>query len=204
MKLLVINQYYAPDMASTGQLAAELCESLVSKGIEVHVVTGQPSYSLVSPEAPAFEMRNGIQVHRATIRFKGREHLATRILGYLQFLWGAWWKARSLVREKFFDVVLTFHNPPFVGWLGAMVASKNRIPFVYVLYDIHPDVLLATGWKLPWLFIKAWEVVHRYIVDKAMFVIVLGQAMKETLIKKGVAPEKIITIPPWGRPELEP
>jgi colanic acid biosynthesis glycosyl transferase WcaI len=204
MKLLVINQYYAPDIASTGQLAAELCESLASQGFAVHVVTGRPSYSSVSPEAPAFEIRNGVQVHRASIWFKGREHLTARIFGYLQFLWGAWWKARRLVKEESFDAVLTFHNPPFVGWLGAILASKHRIPFVYVLYDIHPDVLLATGWKLPWLLVKAWEGVHRYILGKATFVIVLGQAMKETLMKKGVADEKIITIPLWGRPELQP
>jgi glycosyltransferase involved in cell wall biosynthesis len=204
MNLLVINQYYAPDIASTGQFAAELCESLVSQGFEVHVVTGRPSYSSVSPEAPAFEIRNGVQVHRVLIWFKGREHLTARIFGYLQFLWGAWWRARLLVKGKSFDVVLTFHNPPFVGWLGAIVASKHHIPFVYVLYDIHPDVLLATGWKLPWLFVKAWEAVHRYILSQATFVIVLGQAMKETLLKKGVIAEKIITIPLWGRPELQP
>jgi colanic acid biosynthesis glycosyl transferase WcaI len=204
MNLLVINQYYAPDIASTGQLAAELCESLASQGFELHVVTGRPSYSSVSPEALAFEIRNGVQVHRASIWFKGREHLTARIFGYLQFLWGAWWKARRLVKGESFDAVVTFHNPPFVGWLGAILASKHRIPFVYVLYDIHPDVLLATGWKLPWLLVKAWEGVHRYILGKATFVIVLGQAMKETLMKKGVADEKIITIPLWGRPELQP
>jgi colanic acid biosynthesis glycosyl transferase WcaI len=167
-------------------------------------VTGRPSYSSVSPEAPAFEIRNGVQVHRVSIWFKGREHLTARIFGYLQFLWGAWWKARRLVKEESFDAVLTFHNPPFVGWLGATVASKHHIPFVYVLYDIHPDVLLATGWKLPWLLVKAWEGAHRYILGKATFVIVLGQAMKETLMKKGVADEKIITVPLWGRPELQP
>jgi colanic acid biosynthesis glycosyl transferase WcaI len=204
MKLLVINQYYAPDIASTGQLAAELCESLASQGFEVHVVTGRPSYSSVSPEAPAFEIRSGVQVHRVSIRFKGRERLITRIMGYLQFLWNTWCKARRLAKEKSFDIVLTFHNPPFVGWLGAIVASKHHIPFVYVLYDIHPDVLLATGWKLPWLLVKAWEGVHRYILGKATFVIVLGQAMKETVIRKGITAEKIITIPPWGRPELQP
>jgi len=204
MKLLVINQYYAPDIASTGQLAAELCESLVPKGFEVHVVTGQPSYSSKSPKAPAFEVKNDVQVHRVPIWFKGREHLTVRVFGYLQFLWNAWWKASRLVKERSFDVVLTFHNPPFVGWLGATLVSKYRMPFVYVLYDIHPDVLLATGWKLPRLFVKIWEATHQYILDKATFVIVLGQFMKETLMRKGVAAEKIITIPPWGRPELQP
>lgn len=203
-KLLVINQYYAPDLASTGQLAAELCEGLVRRGFEVHVVTGQPSYSSRSPEAPPFEVRNGVQVHRVPIWFKGRERLAMRLLGYLQFLWGAWRQAGRLFKKERFDTVLTFHNPPFVGWLGARLASRRRIRFVYALYDIHPDVLLATGWKLPRLAVKVWEAIHRYILSWADTVIVLGEAMKETLEGKGVPPEKVVVIPPWGRPELSP
>lgn len=203
-KLLVINQYYAPDVASTGQLAAELCEGLAQRGFEVCVITGQPSYSSQSPKASPFEERNSVRVYRVPIRLKGRERFINRILGYLQFLWGAWWRAKHLVRKEGFDTVLTFHNPPFVGWIGARLATRYRLRFVYALYDIHPDVLLATGWKLPRPIVKAWEALHRYILDKADTVIVLGEAMKETLERKGVLPEGIKVIPPWARPELQP
>lgn len=203
-KVLVINQYYAPDLASTGQLAAELCEGLVWRGFEVHVVTGQPSYSPRSPEAPAFEELNGVHVHRVPIWIKGRERMAGRFFGYLQFLWGAWRQAKHLFKAGRFNTVLTFHNPPFVGLIGAQLVTCHRICFVYALYDIHPDVLLAMGWKLPRPAVKVWEAIHRYILTRAETVIVLGEAMKETLEKKGVPSEKIVVIPPWGRPELCP
>lgn len=204
-RLLVINQYYAPDLASTGQLAAELCEGLVHRGFEVHVVTGRPSYSRKSPDAPSFEVRNGVHVYRVPIWSKGRERMTSRIFGYLQFLWGAWWRARRLLRNKSFDIVLTFHNPPFVAALGAYLANQHKIRYVYVLYDIHPDILIATGWSLPRPVIQLWEVLNRWIFRHAERIVVLGEGMKQTLVEgKGVPQEKVRVIPIWGRPELEP
>jgi len=44
-RLLVVNQYYAPDLASSGQLLAELCEALADSGMEVQVVASQLSYT---------------------------------------------------------------------------------------------------------------------------------------------------------------
>ena len=61
-KLLVVNQYYAPDLAATGQIAADICEDLVQQSIETYVITGKPSYASFSPEAPEFEKLNGVKV----------------------------------------------------------------------------------------------------------------------------------------------
>lgn len=205
-KLLVINQYYVPDVASTGQLAAEICSSLVKRGFEVHVVTGQPSYTASSPDAPAFEVLDGVHVHRVSLgRARGRERMRTRLIGYTRFLLGAWRVARSLARRQHFDVVLTFHNPPFVGAIGAYLAGKYKLRYVYALYDIHPDVLLATGWRLPRPVLLLWEVLNRWIFQRAHAVVVLGEGMKQVLVEgKGIPAEKVHVIPPWARPELLP
>ena len=53
--LLVVNQFYAPDYAATGQVAAELCAGLAAKGLRIRVVAGEPSYTEAAPAAPAYE-----------------------------------------------------------------------------------------------------------------------------------------------------
>ena len=206
-KLLVVNQYYAPDLASTGQLAAEICSSLAKRGVEAHVVTAQPSYTASSPEAPLFEVVNGVHVHRVPMgRLRGRERMLVRIAGYLRFLWGAWHMARKLAKSERPDVVLTFHNPPFVGLIGAHLAHKYGARFVYAPYDIHPDILVATRWTfLPRPIIWLWERLNRWVLRSAEAVVVLGEGMKCTLVEgKGVPPDKVKVIPTWGRPELKP
>jgi len=131
--------------------------------------------------------------------------MRTRLAGYLRFLSGAWWQARRLVRSLRFDMVMTFHNPPFVPLIGAYLAGRYQLPFVYVPYDIHPDVLIATGWRLPGPVVWLWEALNRWIFSRAEAVVVLGEGMKHTLTKgKGVPLEKVRVIPIWGRPELEP
>lgn len=202
-RLLVINQYYFPDFASTGLYAADICSGLVKEDIEVHVVTSQPSYTSSSPTAPSYEILNGVHVYRVSLgKIRGRENMKIRVSGYIRFLHGAWKMARNLIKSKKFHSVLTFHNPPFVGLLGAYLARSYALRFIYILYDIHPDILLATGWRLPKLFFKLWELVNKWIFKHAHTVIVLSEGMKETLIKKGVPFEKIHVIPLWGRPEF--
>ena len=43
-KTVILNQYYVPDVASTGHLLYELAENIASQGAEVSVITCRPSY----------------------------------------------------------------------------------------------------------------------------------------------------------------
>ena len=205
-RLLVINQYYAPDQASTGLLAAEICSSLAEEGFEVHVVAGQPSYTPGAPLAREYEVMNGVHVHRVSVGAPGRERLTVRLRGYLRFLWGAWRKSKAVAEETRPDGIMTFHNPPLVGVIGAYLARKHGVRYTYVLYDIHPDIIMATGWvRLPRPIFWLWEALHRWVLRRAGAVVVLGNGMKRTLVEgKGVPEGRVQVVPLWGRPELTP
>lgn len=205
-KLLVINQYFAPDIASTGQYAAEICKGLTHIGFEVHVVTGQPSYTESSPNAPEFEMLNGVNIYRVSLGgARGRERLIIRIKGYLWFLFNAWRKSQKLVNSLNFDCVMSFHNPPFSGLIGAFLKRRCGIRFVYVSYDIHPDALIIGGWKLPRVIIWIWNLINHFVFKHADGIVVLVEGAKRTLVNdKGVISEKVHVIPLWAIPELEP
>jgi glycosyltransferase involved in cell wall biosynthesis len=206
-KLLVINLYYAPDFTSTAHYAADICSSIARRGVSVHVIAGAPSYSPSSPVVPAYQVLDGVHVHRIPLGgARGRERMTTRLKGYLLFFWGAWRMANAIAKRERPDALLTFHNPPMVGWLGAKIARKNRLRFTFVFFDIHPDVLLATGWlRLPGPIVSLWRMVNRSIAGTARAVVVIGEGMKRTLVEKhGIPAEKVVVIPLWGRPELTP
>jgi colanic acid biosynthesis glycosyl transferase WcaI len=206
-KLLVINLYYAPDFTSTAHYAADICSSIARQGVSVHVVAGAPSYSPSSPTVPAYELLDGVHVHRISLGgARGREKMSTRLRGYLLFLWGAWRMGNAIAKQERPDALLTFHNPPLVGWIGAKLARRHGLRFTYVFYDIHPDVLLATGWlRLPGPVVWLWRRLNRSIAAAARAIVVIGEGMKRTLVEKhGVPAEKVVVIPLWGRPELTP
>ena len=205
-RLLVVNQYYAPDYAATGQIAAELCASLADKGMHVRVVAGEPSYTEAALHAPAFEVLDGVEVHRVGMGgSRGRERLRVRLTGFLRFFFGGWRLARSLSKSEHPDVVATFGNPPIISLAVALLARRSRSRFVYILHDIHPDILRASGFKmLPRPVLWAFDLVHRWVLKQADFIVVLGDGMKRTLVeRKGVREGRVRVIPLWARPELD-
>ena len=204
--MLVINQYYRPDVASSGQLLAELCEFLGSSGITVHVITGQPSYTADAQTAPKKELLNGVIVHRVSLgKSIGKNNIAIRFAGYCKFIWRAWALSRKIARTTKPNVVLTLSNPPIVGLLGALLAKRRKIPFVYVLYDIHPDILIATKWMtLPRIVITVWNYANSFIFKYATTIIVPSSTMKTTLVgHKALTEGKIKVIANWARPEIK-
>ena len=167
-RVLVVNQYYEPDVASSGRLLTELCRGLVKGGIGVSVVTGQPSYGGLVPAASASETLDGVRVQRVALgRARSRERMFTRISGYARFMWSAWRTARRLAKAEQPDVVLTFSNPPSVGLIAAYLAKRRGLRFIYVLHDIHPDILRATAWvRIPGAILWLWDVVHRCVLRR--------------------------------------
>ena len=184
--LLVLNQFYAPDYAATGQVAAELCAGLASKGLRIRVVAGEPSYTEAAPAAPACEKLDGVEVHRVGMGgARGRERLSVRLRGFLTFFFRGWWLARSLSKAERPNAVVTFGNPPIIGIAAALLARRSHARFVYVLHDIHPDILLASGFQmLPRPALWAFDIVHRWVLRRADAIAVLGHGMKRTLVEK--------------------
>jgi glycosyltransferase involved in cell wall biosynthesis len=135
-------------------------------------------------------------------RHRGRGSLAIRLLGYARFLFGAWLESRQQPSP---DVVVTFHNPPLVGLLGAHVARRFDVPFVYIVQDIHPDILVRTGSpKLPRWLIATWRRLSQLTFDSSQLVITLSDAMKDYLVTTyALRAERVVAIPLWAQPSLE-
>lgn len=204
-RILLLNQYVVPDVASTGRVAFEIASALAAAGNSVTFLAGQPSYTDAEIDAPAQELRDGVLVRRLGMGgVRGRTSLARRLAGYALYLMRAALAGLRLARRRELDVVVCFHNPPLLPLVAALVARRARARLIYVLLDIHPDILEATNWiALPrpvrWLWDSANSVMYR----AASQVVVIGQGMKSVLVQeKGVPPDKVAVIPLWAEPEL--
>ena len=66
VNVVILNQYYAPDVASTGHLLYELANDLSTNGEKVHVITCRPSYG--PPETWQPCPRNEVSPSGVTVR----------------------------------------------------------------------------------------------------------------------------------------
>jgi glycosyltransferase involved in cell wall biosynthesis len=205
MRMLVINQYYTPDKAASGQLLSSLCEGLAGKGVQIDVICGIPSYTDDAPIALKSEQKSNLTIRRiSTGGVKGRAEFKKRVLGYLGFFFFAYFEVLKCLKKQKYDIVLTLSNPPFVGLLGLLAKRKRGIQFVYVLHDVHPDILIRSGRLKKGILTSFWEFISASVMKNADKIVVLGSRMAEYLEKnKGVQGAKIKIIHNWPVDEIK-
>jgi glycosyltransferase involved in cell wall biosynthesis len=195
-RLLVLNQYFPPDVASTAKCVAQLANYL-GRFFAVTVLAGRPSYS-PTQRHPFYLLRHervgNIVVERVGSTALPRYRMKWRLSNYLSYL------TLALVRGLMIptDIVLTMTDPPLACVVGALIARRWGCPFIYNIRDLHPDMALAAGLIRPGPLTERWEQLHRWALSQAVKVIVLGEDMKERLEAKGVLEEKIVVIHNWS------
>lgn len=198
-RLLFVNQYYWPDHASTAQHLADLVESLAAEGYECHVLCGQGGYKPGTPRPPAFEVHNGVQIHRVPTTSLGRRSTLTRMIDYLSFYARA--VASGLTMPRF-DVVVTLSTPPIIGLIGTLLRRFKGTRHVYWSMDLHPDASLALGRmsrRNPVVAGLAW--LSDFVYRQADTVVVLGSYMADRIAAKRVHRDRLVTVPVWSRRE---
>ena len=197
-RILFINQYYWPDHASTAQHLTDLAESLAARGYECHVLCAQGRYQPGEPRPPAFEVHNGVHIHRVPRDLAGpREHLAPD--DRLPELLRRRRRSRRCALPRF-DAVVTLTTPPIIGLIGTLLRRLKGTRHVYWSMDLHPDASLALGRMSPRNpVVRGLAWLSDFVYRQADKVVVLGPYMADRIALKGVAAERIATIPVWSR-----
>jgi len=141
VRILLLNQYYVPDMAPTGQVAHDLAKVLVQRGHQVVVLCSSRSYD-GGGSYPRREQIDGVRAVRLSALGFGRRWRVGKMLDYFSYYLLA--SMNMLFRWKP-DLVLAMTTPPYLGLLAKLVCRLRRIPHVHWIMDLYPDVMLADG-----------------------------------------------------------
>src|SRR5689334_14458591 len=141
-RILLVNQHYYPDVASTGQHLTDLAEYLAREGYRVDVLTGRGKYVAGNLDAPAREVRNGVHIRRLRTTSFGRGSHLGRVIDYLSFYVRV---LASLLFGPKRDGVLFLTTPPLLGFLGAIARVVRGQRYGVWSMDLHPDAEIASG-----------------------------------------------------------
>jgi colanic acid biosynthesis glycosyl transferase WcaI len=149
VNLLVICPHFDPDVAPTGVVMSRIAHELIARGHRLHVVTSLPWYQhhaidpgwegqLVRTERTEWGCISRVHpfptdkrnIPARALAFGGFTALAT-IVGTF-----------SRVRP---DAVLAMSPPLTLGLAGRMVATARRVPLVFNIQDVFPDVAIELG-----------------------------------------------------------
>jgi colanic acid biosynthesis glycosyl transferase WcaI len=197
-RTLIITPHYAPDLGPSAPIFTALCEELANYGCDVQVVTGFPHYAGLDPRYKKLgrlieeENKNGVRIIRTYVYSVPKAALWRRLL-YLASINIFFTLGAMRVRKP--DIVIA--DAPAL-WSGLPLLIKSILPgtpFIYVVYDIYPDVLYRLGVVKNEKIIHAIQQMEDYFYRRTAQVSVLSAGFKENLLGKGVQEEKITIIP---------
>src|SRR6516225_4150342 len=172
---------------------AETVVRFLAKNNQVTVLCGRPSYDPTERRAWRLyrtEGRAPVRMVRVGSTDFPRLEMKRRVVNYLTY--AALVIPRALLTPA--DAVLAMTDPPFEGIVGAFVALLKGKPYFYNIRDMYPDMAVGGSIVAPGLLARLWEKLHRWALGRADCVIVLGEDMHESILAKGVLPDRIAII----------
>ncbi len=196
MRILLLNQVFYPDVVATAQYLTDLAAELSAQGHEVTVVSGRRAYEHPETIYPAAETWRGVKIFRVYSTRFGKGAKWRRAADFASFL--IFCCARLLFMRRH-DVVLALTTPPLISFIGAWRAKLWGARFGYWIMDFNPDEAIAAGWLRADSFAaKFLERLSRFSLRRAEGIIALDRFMRDRIVAKGIAPDKIAVIPPWS------
>ena len=198
MNILIISQYFYPDLNSSGQVLTALAESLQSHGLSVKVITGLPNYagSDVFPNVAKKENFRGIKIKRLNYLRFSKDSTIGRLAGWFSFWLTAFIHSIGIQN---IDTVLIVTHPPILPFLGVILKLFRNSRFCFLMHDIYPDIAIQTGKsRKNGIMVRIMDYITTVSLKKADKVIALGNDMKERLVSKSTPLQNIVVIPNWA------
>lgn len=182
-KLLVYAHYYYPDVASTGQILAELCEGLLND-FEITVICVVPSYTGKIDEKYKkqkfyFEEHNGVKIVRVRVPEFDKTNKLSRIKNISSYFVNSILATFKVGKQ---DLVYSISQPPILGGiLGVIGKVIKRAKYVYNIQDFNPEQVDVVGFSKSQKIIKLAKAFDKLSCKCSDCVIVVGRDMQQTL-----------------------
>ncbi len=188
MKILVVCPHFTPDVAPTGTVMAHLVTPWVQRGHEVQIVTSLPWYEHHRIE-PGWSHRL-VQHEKTPWGWITRLHpfptdktnIAARAVAFGGFSVMAGLVASAAKFRP--DVVFAMSPPISLGFSGWLAARRWRVPFVFNIQDVFPDVAIEVGALTNPRVIRAARAVERWLYRRSDAVTVLSQELQQNVESK--------------------
>ncbi|MGZ4683561.1 MAG: glycosyltransferase, partial [Acidimicrobiales bacterium] len=149
MNIVVLCPHFEPDVAPTGEVMTSIARELVALGHRLRIVTSLPWYQRHALE-PGWdgqlvrhETRPWGRITRVHPFPTDKSNLPARAVAFGGFTVLA--SLEGIIARPAPDLVLAMSPPLTLGLAGWSVARARRVPFVFNIQDVFPDVAVELG-----------------------------------------------------------
>jgi colanic acid biosynthesis glycosyl transferase WcaI len=198
MRILIVSQYFAPEVTAASLRLAPLASGLAARGHRVEVICEVPNHPHGIVDA-AYRGRalvrredDGYLVRHVWVRASPSKRARARLLSYGSFAAAAVVHGSAIRRP---DVVLASSPPLSVGAVGAVLAARHRVPLVLDVRDLWPQIAVALGELSPGPTLRAAERLERWLYRTAAAVLTPTVSFRDHIAAIADGPEKVHVLP---------
>ena len=196
LKILLLQQYYFPEMTGGARRAKELSEQFVKNGHSVTVFTAYPRdfRSMPGFQAKKYEVLNSVLVIRCNTIFSVAKNPIFRMLSYFIYVIHSFIYISQ--NRKKYNILISM--APLPSAIAAALANKlYKIIHHFDVPDILPDLGISAGMIKNKLFINFLYKLEKWVYNYSNSISAITHGQINNIINKGIRKEKITYIPDW-------
>ncbi|MDP1799833.1 MAG: glycosyltransferase family 4 protein [Bacteroidota bacterium] len=143
MKLLILTQYFPPEVGAPQNRLFELAVRLQKLGIDITVLTAMPNYPQMEIYKEYFgkdyvyEEIEGLKVHRSSIYVSKSKSIINRLRNYFSFVISSAKTGKNKLGD--FDFLLCESPPLFLGYSAMRLARQKNAKLIFNVSDLWPE-----------------------------------------------------------------
>lgn len=201
MKLLILTQYFPPEVGAPQNRLFELAVLLQKEGIDITILTAMPNYPAMEIHKAyvgnkyVYEEIDGLKVHRSSIYVSKSKSIIKRLQNYFSFVWSSYWVGKKKL-DKEYDYIFCESPPLFLGISAYLLCKNKNAKLIFNVSDLWPESAEKLGLVTNKFFLKLATILEEFLYKKS--VLITGQTQGIVKNIRGRFPNKKVYWLPNG------
>lgn len=198
MKILILTQYFPPEVGAPQNRLYELALRLKKKGARITVLTAMPNY----PKMQVFEnyrgksyvkeLMDGMEIHRSYIFVSENRSIASRLLNYFSFVFTSMFYGLFKIGKQ--DYILCESPPLFLGISAVFLKIFKKAELIFNVSDLWPESAEKLGIINNRFLLSASTALEEFLYARSEFITCQTQGILKN-IKKRFPQKKLHWLP---------
>lgn len=189
IRVLYFHQYFnTPEMGGSTR-SYETSTRLAKMGFDVTIITTLRDKNV--SDNLVVEKISGVTIYWLNIPYSNKMNFVRRVLAFLQFAF----KSLRVGSKINADVIFASSTPLTVAIPALYCNWKNRIPLIFEVRDLWPNIPIAMGVIKNPLIKWLAESLEMITYKNSSKIVALSPDMKSYIVNLGISEDKIIVVP---------
>jgi len=198
LRIAIYSHYFLPEIGAPSARIGDFATQWQADGHRVQIATCFPSHptGVIYPgykrQLYRKEELGGLEVHRSWTYIAPNKGFLRKSIGHATF----WISAGCLSTRRMPapDCVIGSSPTFFAAMAARACARRHRVPFIMEVRDLWPAIFVDLGVIRNHRIIRLLERWEMNLYHSAARIVTVTESFRENLIRRGIAPEKIVTI----------